>query len=105
MLNTLASLAPREVLASMKWNTPKASAFENLGGHAIAITGIRDGRVYIRNPWGTQAVGSEPTVGPRRRIEKEGGIESMTVEDFLKDFHMLYLPRALVPPQPVLSGY
>lgn len=54
-------------------------------GHAVAVTEIRDGRVYYRNPWGRSgdANGTEYNDPPRRMEDRTIGLESMTIEQFM----------------------
>jgi hypothetical protein len=61
----------------------------NSGYHELMVTGVGDGRVYFRNPWGSRdAQGADYTDGqnladPPRRVEDSlGGLESMTLQDF-----------------------
>jgi hypothetical protein len=71
------------------------------GGHAVEVTEVKNGRVYIRNPWGggVGATGSmngtakNNTVnGPLRRVENgPEGLESMTIADFEKATKGIYV--------------
>ena len=65
------------------------------GSHAIEVTRIHDGRVYIRNPHGPAGVGATGTNqgtagndsngGPLRRTEDNAtATQSMSLEDFEK---------------------
>jgi hypothetical protein len=61
------------------------------GFHSVLVTDVKDDRVYIRNPWGSNAgvqgqsyVNGEEIAGPpQRRVEDAtAGVESMTIEEF-----------------------
>ena len=54
-------------------------------GHEICVITVENGRVYYRNPWGPDYGKGRVTDGkdgPVRRIEDNGGMESMTVAEF-----------------------
>ncbi len=69
------------------------------GTHAVEVTKIENGRVYWRNPWGGNIPGVDNGVGPtddltkpipartppRRIDDGPNGIESMSIEDYLKN--------------------
>ncbi len=77
------------------------------GGHAVEVTEIKNGRVYIRNPWGPGAVGPNGQVngtsgnnwtnggqwsGPNRRVEDSAsGLESMTIQDYKNAVRGIYV--------------
>jgi hypothetical protein len=53
-------------------------------GHEVLALKVQDGRVYFRNPWGAYSAPGTEEGGkdsPRRRIEADGGIESMTIDE------------------------
>ena len=80
------------VEANLKWGG---------GGHAVEVTEVKNGRVYIRNPWGGsvgvngQANGTAQNNtgdGPLRRVENgPEGLESMTIADFEKAAKGIYV--------------
>ena len=72
------------------------------GGHAVEVTGIRNGRVFFRNPHGTAGVGVTGTIqgtagnnsnaGPLRRTEDgAAAIQSMSLDDFKKAVQNTYV--------------
>jgi hypothetical protein len=73
----------------------------NQGLHELMVTGVHDGRVSFRNPWGSRdAQGTGYTDGqniagppPRRVDDSQGGLESMTIAVFQK-----YLNGAVIGP-------
>jgi|GEM_PF-1882100 len=65
------------------------------GGHAVVVTEVKDGRVYIRNPWGSYAPNGSTQTNPPRRIEDRAlGLESMSIADFEKWVMGCYLPSS-----------
>ena len=73
------------------------------GGHAIEVTGVQNGRVFFRNPWGSAGVGATGTIqgtaanntnnGPLRRTEDGAkAIQSMSLPDFEKAVRDVYVP-------------
>jgi hypothetical protein len=71
------------------------------GGHAVEVTEVKNGRVYIRNPWGGD-VGRTGSIngtaknntnnGPLRVVENQNeGLESMTIKDFEKAAEGIYV--------------
>lgn len=62
------------------------------GKHALTVVDVADGRVFLRNPWGSQEnqgagyVDGQAIAGPpARRVEQaKSGLESMTVEEFTR---------------------
>jgi len=62
----------------------------NQGLHELMITKIENGRVFFRNPWGSRDAqgagykdGQNIAGPPPRRVEdSQGGLESMTIQDF-----------------------
>jgi peptidoglycan hydrolase-like protein with peptidoglycan-binding domain len=72
------------------------------GGHAVEVTRIHNGRVYFRNPHGSNGVVPNGTVqgtarnnsndGPLRRTEdKDAAIQSMSLDDFKKALRHTYV--------------
>lgn len=85
---------------SMQWGTYR---------HRVAVTEIRDGRVHFRNPWG------EPPPEARRdgllcpdHKVGEGGIESMSENEFAEQMRSVIVPQAITPqttvPKECMSG-
>jgi hypothetical protein len=71
------------VYARMEWGG---------GGHAVEVLKVEDGKVYIRNPWGGNVLGTSKGVGihgqkhtdpPRQTVDSENGIEVMTEDDYV----------------------
>ena len=76
------------------------------GQHAVVITHIdrQTGRVYFRNPWGSDAVGPNGTVngtqqnnnglGPQRTVSNgDQGEEYMSLQDFQRLQRGIYVPQ------------
>jgi hypothetical protein len=98
LLEVMRRAAPNEIYCSMNWESPQSKQNDDRA-HAVTLVAIRDGRVFFRNPWGSdgQYVREQ---GPKREIEDEKtGLESMEIKDFLKDIHKVYAPESSLPDQ------
>lgn len=71
------------------------------GHHTVEISKVDHGRVYFRNPWGTNGVGRNGSIhgtkdndtyeGPLRRTENGNqGEESMSIDDFKEALELIY---------------
>jgi hypothetical protein len=71
----------KPLYAALKWSVEGEHGF-----HAVAVTEIRNDRVYFRNPWGPSSVenGADLDSPPRRIEDNRTGLESMSIEDFRK---------------------
>lgn len=83
------------VPVSVNFNGPKSGILP--AGHFLLVTRIKDGRVYFRNPWGTEAppgtmLGTDGKTPPRRA--EANGLESMTESDFVHILVQGELPGA-----------
>lgn len=86
------------IVATMRWAVvePKPGEVENTavsgeGFHAISVLGIKDGRVYFRNPVGPlkRNPGDLETNPPRRYEDPGRSVESMDVKEFEKRVHSI----------------
>lgn len=89
---------PQAIYCTMNWKTSQSEHAERRE-HAVVITGIRDGRIFFRNPFGASvALGLEQGLGPERKIEDAvTGLESMKLSDFLRESPTVYIPEASMP--------
>lgn len=70
------------VPVGMNW---RGSTEKKRSGHEVLVLKIENDRVYYRNPWGkTYSPGHETDgkTSPKRRIEDQSGVESMTLAEF-----------------------
>jgi hypothetical protein len=79
------------VATHLVWGGTDASGNAH-GLHEVLVERVENGRVYFRNPWGShqaQGAGYEDGLNivgppPRRVEDRNGGMESMSVDDFKK---------------------
>jgi hypothetical protein len=87
IIEVIMASEPKPFYAAIRWGSdPK----DVRSPHALVVTGIENGRVFFRNPWGptgVNAVGRELTDPPRRTVDPETGVESMSVSEFMSRFH------------------
>lgn len=87
------AMGVKHVNVDVKWGS---------GGHAIEVIGIQNGRVFFRNPHGSNGVGVTGTIqgtagnnsnsGPLRRTEDhDAAIQSMSLDDFKKAVENIYV--------------
>jgi hypothetical protein len=84
-ISELQQRSGQELLINMKWGD---------GAHAVTFEKIENGRVYFRNPWGPTGAPEGTTYdNPPRRLEDGATrLESMSMEDFQKVFHRVFIP-------------
>lgn len=67
----------RTTYVAMNWSKDPATGHSS---HALAVVDIRDGYVYLRNPWGSGEQGQAD--GPKREVLDQEGNIRMTLEEF-----------------------
>jgi hypothetical protein len=78
------------VLVALKWET---------ASHAVEVTHVQDGKVYLRNPWGAQDLGNYTQAGPQRQaVNPAETIDTMSIEAFSQILLATFVPAPpLVP--------
>ncbi|MEB3185810.1 MAG: hypothetical protein VKP72_00050, partial [bacterium] len=64
---------------SLRWDTTGSTIHSY---HALLVTKVQDGQVYLRNPWGVGENVNSANLGPPREVLDAGGNIRMTLAEF-----------------------